>query len=67
MAMDTILVFQSEPKLKISTGPNNFPLLYLLLHQFERNFTGMFISYYFTEVEMFGTDWKFNMATRPAI
>jgi hypothetical protein len=27
----------------------------------------MFISYYFTEVEMFGTDWKFNMATRPAI
>jgi hypothetical protein len=31
------------------------------------HFTGMFISYYFTEVEMFGTDWKFNMATRPAI
>jgi hypothetical protein len=26
MAMDTILVFQSEPKLKISTGPfNEFP------------------------------------------
>jgi len=28
MAMDTILVFQSEPKLKISTGPfNEYPYI----------------------------------------